>query len=67
MSDIKTAKVKMYNASLKAGFLDYEIEDEDVILAEEAVGSLNLKNGDMVRFTVVKKGSRHYATNVELM
>ncbi|NQD59019.1 cold shock domain-containing protein [Pseudomonas sp. CM25] len=66
MSDIKTAKVKMYNASLKAGFLDYEIEDEDVILAEEAVGSLNLKNGDMVRFKVVKKGNRHYATNVEL-
>lgn len=38
MSDVKKAKIKLYNISLKAGFLDYEVEEEDVILSEKAVG-----------------------------
>ncbi|MFT0519479.1 cold shock domain-containing protein [Pseudomonas faucium] len=65
MSDVKVAKVKLYNAKLKAGFLDHEIDEEDVILPSEAVGSLNLKNGDEVTFEVLQKDGRYYATNVK--
>nr|WP_225778898.1 cold shock domain-containing protein [Pseudomonas sp. Marseille-Q3773] len=66
MSTRKVAKVKMYNTTLKAGFLDYEIDEDDVILEREAVGSLNLKNGDEVTFDVEKRGDKHYAKNVKL-
>ncbi|WP_295481754.1 cold shock domain-containing protein [uncultured Pseudomonas sp.] len=66
MSEVKVAKVKLYNDKLKSGFLDHEIDDDDVILPTEAVGSLNLKNGDEVSFELTKKGDRHYATNVKL-
>lgn len=65
MSDVKKAKIKLYNTSLKAGFLDYEVEEEDVILSEKAVGKLNLKNGDVVEFDVIKEGDKYYATNVK--
>jgi len=65
MSDIKVAKVKLYNAKLKAGFLDYEIDDDDVILPSEAVGSLSLKNGDEVTFEVEYKDGSYQATNVK--
>jgi len=64
MSDVKVAKIKMYNDTLKAGFLDLEIDEEDVILPAKAVGSLKLKTGDEVTFEVVKEGEKHYATNV---
>ncbi|HDS0916622.1 TPA: cold shock domain-containing protein [Pseudomonas putida] len=66
MSDVKTATVKMYNTSLKAGFLDFEVEEDDVILTAEEVGSLKLKNGDEVTFEVKKHGDKHYATNVRI-
>lgn len=66
MSTQKVAKVKMYNTTLKAGFLDHEIDEDDVILEREAVGSLNLKNGDEVTFDVEKRGDKHYAKNVRL-
>ncbi|WP_286912717.1 MULTISPECIES: cold shock domain-containing protein [unclassified Pseudomonas] len=65
MSDVKVAKVKLYNAKLKAGFLAYEVEEEEVILTSEAVGKLNLKNGDEVTFEVLQKDGRYYATNVK--
>lgn len=67
MSDVKVAKVKLYNDKLKAGFLDHEIDDDDVILPTEAVGSLSLKNGDEVSFEVLQKGDKHYATNVKIV
>ncbi|MGO0633513.1 hypothetical protein ACTORR_26400 [Pseudomonas sp. SAR267] len=66
MSTQRVAKVKMYNTTLKAGFLDHEIEDDDVILEREAVGSLNLKNGDEVTFDVEKRGDKYYAKDVKL-
>ncbi len=66
MSDVKVAKVKMYNTGLKAGFLDYEIDEDDVVLTAEAVGSLKLKEGDEVTFEVKKEGEKHYATNVRV-
>ncbi|AIZ33141.1 hypothetical protein DZC75_12395 [Pseudomonas parafulva] len=66
MSEAKVAKVKMFNTKLKAGFLDYEIDEDDVVLPSEAVGSLDLKNGDEVSFEVIKKGDKHHATNVKL-
>ncbi|MBC3483090.1 cold shock domain-containing protein [Pseudomonas capeferrum] len=64
MSDVKVAKVKMYNTALKAGFLDFEVDEDDVVLTAEAVGSLKLKNGDEVTFDVKKEGDKHYAINV---
>ncbi|MGC7837531.1 cold shock domain-containing protein [Pseudomonas wayambapalatensis] len=67
MSTAKVARVKLYNNKLKAGFLDYEIDDDDVILPTEAVGSLSLNNGDEVSFEVTKKGDKHYATNVKVV
>lgn len=67
MSEVKVAKVKLYNDKLKAGFLNHEIDDDDVILPTEAVGSLSLKNGDEVSFEVLKKGDKHYATNVKIV
>ncbi|AXQ47868.1 MULTISPECIES: cold shock domain-containing protein [unclassified Pseudomonas] len=66
MSTQRVAKVKMYNTTLKAGFLDLEIEEDDVILEREAVGSLNLKNGDEVTFDVEKRGDKYYAKDVKL-
>jgi len=66
MSDVKVAKVKMYNTKLKAGFLDCEINEEYVILSSENVGSLNLKNGDEVTFEVKQVDGRNYATNVKV-
>lgn len=66
MSTQRVAKVKMYNTTLKAGFLDHEIEEDDVILEREAVGSLNLKNGDEVTFDVEKRGDKYYAKDVKL-
>ncbi|WP_342651285.1 hypothetical protein [Pseudomonas sp. REB1044] len=67
MSDVKVAKVKLYNDKLKSGFLAHEIDDEDVILPTEAVGSLSLNNEDEVSFEVRKDGDKHYATNVKLV
>lgn len=66
MSDVKVAKVKMYNSRINAGFLDYEIDEDDVVLTAEAVGSLKLKEGDEVTFEVKKQGEKYYATNVRL-
>ncbi|MFJ4391599.1 hypothetical protein [Pseudomonas soli] len=66
MSDVKVAKVKLYNSKLKAGFLDHEIDEDDVVLPRESVGSLDLKNGDKVSFKVQQKAGRHYAIDVQL-
>lgn len=66
MTDVKVAKVKLYNAQLKAGFLDYEVDEDDVILPAEAVGDLDLKNGAEVEFEVTQRNGRNYASNVKL-
>ncbi|WP_412462095.1 hypothetical protein ACK2SD_10780 [Pseudomonas sp. SC11] len=67
MSDVKVAKVKWYSDKLKSGYLDLEIDEEDVVLPTEALGTLNLATGDEVSFEVTEKDGRHYAKNVNLV
>ncbi|QXH33595.1 cold-shock protein [Pseudomonas muyukensis] len=67
MNNVKTAKVKMYNASEKSGFLDYEIDGDDVILRKQSAAKFTLKSGDEVTFETVEEDGSFYAINVKPM